>query len=87
MNQYQKYRKRKHLCLDCGEKAADGKTRCLGCLQKIAGRQKMYAERKKAENPDAYADAKRKYQKKWADKNRDHVREYHRQYYAQNFKS
>ena len=38
----------------------------------------MYEERKKSENPEAYYQAKRAYQKKWADKNRDRVREYHK---------
>ena len=81
------YRKANHLCLDCGEVAVKGKTRCLFCLQKIAGRQRMYEERKKSENPDEYYQKRRAYYKKWCDKNRDHVREYHRKWYEENYKS
>ena len=81
------YRKSHGLCYECGEKAENGKTRCLWCLQRIAGRQRMYEERKKSENPEAYYQAKRAYQKKWADKNRDRVREYHRKWYEENYKS
>lgn len=81
------YRKSNHLCLDCGNKAEVGKTRCSYCLQKIAGRQRLYEERKKQDNPEAYYQAKRQYQKKWSDKNREHVREYHRKWYEENYKS
>ena len=63
------YRKEHGLCYECGDKAENGKTRCMWCLQRIAGRQKMYEERKREKNPDEYYRAKREYQRKWQTKN------------------
>ena len=86
MNSTQEYRKKNGLCLTCGELAVMGKTRCIGCLQVAAAKQKMYDDEKRNGDPDAYRDAKRKYMKKWSDKNREHVREYHRKWYEENLK-
>lgn len=82
------YRKEHGLCYECGEKAETGKTRCLWCLQRIAGRQRMYEERKRSENPESYYRKKREYQKKWQEKNpekmavyRARKRDYNRKYF------
>lgn len=83
MNNWYQYRKENHLCVNCGEQSAPGKTRCIGCLQNIAAKQRMRYQ----DGGEAYRQARREYEKKWADKNRDHVREYHRKWYAENYKS
>ncbi len=87
MNKYQLYRRQHGMCISCGEKVIDGRSRCPACLRRIADHQRVYEERKKKDNPDAYYQAKRQYQKKWADKTREHVREYKRKWYAENYKS
>lgn len=81
------YRKAHGLCYECGERAAPGKTRCAWCLQRIAGRQKMYEDRKRQENPTEYRNKKREYRKDWQQKNPDKMavyrsrkREYNRKY-------
>lgn len=33
MNKIYKYRKDNHLCVNCGDKAEDGSTRCIRCMQ------------------------------------------------------
>ncbi len=39
------YRKDNHLCVDCGDRAQMGKTRCLGCSQIMNVKQRIrYAE-------------------------------------------
>lgn len=81
MNKYQLARKAAGLCLDCGEPAENGKTRCRYCLIRIAERERLrYMD-------SDYQDAKRKYQKKWVEKNRERVREYHRKWYEENYKT
>ena len=87
MNKYQLYRREHGMCIDCGAKVMDGRSRCPGCLRKVADRQRMYEAKKKMDNPDAYYQAKRQYQKKWADKNREYVRAYKRKWYEENYKS
>lgn len=82
MNIYQQYRYDNGLCLDCGERAASGKTRCYRCLQIIAARQ-----RDRYYNDPEYREHTKEYQKKWKEKNREHVREYHRKWYDENYKS
>lgn len=67
MNKYYQYRRSQGLCVDCGERAAEGKTRCYRCLQIIAVKQReRYQERA---NDKAYKEKRREYQKEWQDKN------------------
>lgn len=72
MNVTQEYRKKNGLCLNCGEKAVQGKTRCIGCLQYEAAREKMRRE----EGGSDYQKAKREYLKKWQQKNPDKMAVY-----------
>lgn len=83
MNKYYAYRKDNGLCVNCGERAVPGKTRCISCLQIAAARQRM----RYYDGGDAYRKARRQYERKWAEKNREHVREYKRKWYEENYKS
>lgn len=74
MNQYYQYRRSQGLCVDCGERAAEGKTRCYRCLQIIAVKQKMrYQEQA---NGPAYREQRREYQKKWQENHPDRMAVY-----------
>ena len=76
MNKYQQYRKDNGLCLDCGEMAAKGKTRCIRCLQIIAAKQKMREHQKREADPEGYREAKNRYRRNWEEKNPDKVAVY-----------
>ena len=71
MNKYQ-YRKENGLCVSCGDRAVPGRTRCIGCLQVAAAKQKIrYQER-----GEEYRKAKYEYVKKWQKNNPERMEVY-----------
>lgn len=66
------YRRHNGLCVRCGEKAENGKSRCLYCLQIEAVKQKMRSEK--------WSDEKRKekaeYLKQWQKRNPEKMKTY-----------
>lgn len=72
MNNWYKYRKENGLCVSCGDRAVPGKTRCLGCLQIAAAKQRMRYQ----DGGDAYRKAKYQYVKKWQKENPEKMEVY-----------
>lgn len=65
-------RKSMGLCIDCGDRAKPGCTRCVGCLQVIAVKQKM----RRKEMSDEKKAARREYERKWMAENPDRIEVY-----------
>ena len=72
MNKYYQYRKENGLCVSCGDRAVPGKTRCVGCLQIAAVKQKQ----RYRDGGDAYREAKYRYVKKWQEEHPEKVAVY-----------
>ena len=66
------YRRANHLCIECGERAKDGSTRCIGCLQYQAAMAKLRRERYTDEDKKAVYE----YHKKWLADHPDRVEVY-----------
>lgn len=66
------YRRANHLCIECGERAKDGCTRCIGCLQYQAAMSKL----RRARYTDEDKKAAYEYHKKWLADHPDNVKAY-----------
>lgn len=73
MNKYQLYRKANGLCISCGEIAVPGKTRCIGCLQVAAAKQRIKYQERIAADPESFRRERREYVKKWQERNPEKV--------------
>lgn len=67
MSRIYEYRKKQGLCVNCGEVAASGKTRCIRCAQ-IEAVKALDRYHHKV-HTDAYRDARSQYEKKWRESN------------------
>lgn len=72
------YRKDNGLCVNCGDRAVMGKTRCISCAQIDAVKAKYREENriKDKRRLTAYRKQKNKYLKEWREKNPDKVAVY-----------
>lgn len=71
-----KYRRKNNLCVLCGERAEQGKSRCLGCAQVEAAKERIRREERIKMYGDDYRRAKNEYLKKWKEKNPEKVAVY-----------
>lgn len=78
MNKLYQYRKENGLCVNCGDKAVPGKTRCVGCAQIDAVKAKDREERRTRNKHwvTAYRKRKNAYMREWKEKNPDKVEVY-----------
>lgn len=78
MTKLYKYRKENGLCVNCGDTAVPGKTRCIGCAQieRVKAKNRAETRIKDKRRLTAYRKQKNKYMKEWREKNPDKVAVY-----------
>lgn len=70
------YRRQNGLCVMCGEVSEKGKSRCLWCAQKEAGKSRMRYEENIKKYGDEYRQTKREYLEEWKKKNPEKMETY-----------